>query len=52
MVTLATAELAAWVLTAQLGLRVLNLAKLAAMASQAAMAAQAVPVEQVALVGG
>ena len=45
MVTLATAELAAWVLTAQLGLRVRNLAKLAVMARRAETAARVVPVD-------
>jgi hypothetical protein len=52
VVTLATVQLAVWVLTAQLGLRVRFLAKQAAMASQAAMAARVVPVEQAALVVG
>jgi hypothetical protein len=46
------AELAVWVLTAQLGLRARNLAKLAVMARRAAMAARVVSVEQAALVGG
>jgi hypothetical protein len=39
------AELAVWVLTAQLGLRARNLAKLAETASQAAMVAWAVLVD-------
>ncbi len=49
-VSQATAELVAQVLTESLGLRVRNLAKLAAMASQAATAAVAEPGARVALV--
>ncbi len=43
--TRAMAELAVWVLTAQLGLRVRNLAKLAVMARRAETAARVVPVD-------
>jgi hypothetical protein len=45
VVTQATVQLAVWVLTAQLGLRVRNLAKLAVMARRAETAARVVSVE-------